>query len=80
VRFQPFSALFIILNLLIMQWAVQLDDQIVFGAAKIDDKRPDGMLPPEIHSTQLIPTQTHPQNPLRIGLCLTKFSRSHPYF
>ncbi len=57
-----------------MRWTVQFDNQPVLVAVKIDNKRPYGMLPPEVQPIKLALAQSPPQSTLYRCLCLAQFA------
>jgi hypothetical protein len=47
--------------------AVDFDDEFLFGAHEVGDKRPDGFLAPELAAVQLPVAQAAPEVPFGVG-------------
>jgi len=55
--------------------AVQFDHQTVLKTNKVDNVRPDGLLPPEFAAQKLPVAQPTPEQPFRIGGTLAQTTR-----
>jgi hypothetical protein len=66
LRLQPGIALGVGGNALRVMTAVQLNDQLLFKADKVNDIRPYGLLPPELVASKLASADVRPQRALSI--------------
>ncbi len=56
-----------------MDYAINLNNQAVFGTVKIDDERSNWVLPAELYTIQLTVTQRSPKPDLRRGHFFAEF-------
>jgi hypothetical protein len=65
---QVLRSLFILLHTICMLPAIDLQDELCIGTAKIHNEAIERHLSPEFPSTKPTVTQAEPQHPFRIGL------------
>jgi hypothetical protein len=74
---EPFGTSLIVVGLLSMHGAIDLQNHALLGTAKIDDKTPNHMLTPELEAIEPAATKATPKHRLGRRLLATELLRSY---